>query len=652
MMYKGYRFYFVGGSPFCKIGGEMKTSKELTKWYQSKEFQKEYIYDGNDLGSTIIDDKTMFKLWSPVATKVELNLYESGNEDARKLGSFLLEKGEKGVFSYLHKENLKNTYYTYTVTTSEGEKEVGDIYAKACGVNGQKSMVVDLADTNPSNWEEDQFSYDANKQPIIYELHIKDFSYDLASGISEEKRGKFVAFTEDTGKNTGVEYLKNLGVTHVHILPMYDFGSIDEAGSEEQFNWGYDPMNYNVPEGSYSTNPFDGTVRIRECKEMVQALHRAGIGVIMDVVYNHTYHTDTHFQHTVPYYYYRTKADGSFSDGSACGNETASDHEMFRNYMIQSVMYWAKEYHLDGFRFDLMGLHDTETMNQIRAELNTLENGNEILVYGEPWYADEPAMQKGCIPSITKNVAHLEKGIAIFSDATRDSIKGSVFYEEEVGYVNGDPTLAEEVKKAVLAQGRPGQIISYVSAHDNFTLYDKLVMSLNKEWDFTTKDEAMIQINKLCAGIIFTSGGAAFFQAGEEFARTKLGEGDSYKSSPLLNMLDWKRSETYTDLVEYYKNLIDFKKQSETLMDKNCDRIEKIEFIEQVDKNIVSFVIKDDIHKFVVYNPYSEEVQVQVPEGKWNLISDGNLFMEQGREIVIEKTYLANSSSAIILEKI
>ena len=366
-----------------------------------------------------------------------------------------------------------------------------------------------------------------------------------------------------------MSWLKWLGVTHVQILPMYDYGSVDETGKKLQYNWGYDPMNYFVPEGSYATDPYHGEVRVRECREMIQALHRAGIRVIMDVVYNHTFSIDSVFQKTVPYYFYRQEADGSFSDGSACGNDTASERRMYRRYMIDCICYWVKEYHVDGFRFDLMGLHDTETMNEIRAALDCLPGGKEILMYGEPWTAGKTAIQPGYEQALKCNAALLSDRIGFFNDDIRDSIKGSVFEVKETGFVNGAKGLETQIRSSVLGfcDGMGGyqpssahQSVSYVSAHDNYTLWDKLVHTLtdSMEPDFGAYNEAALAQNRLAAGIYFTCLGITFLQAGEEAARTKYGDDNSYRSAAKVNQLDWTRMHEYRDLAEFYRGLKEF----------------------------------------------------------------------------------------------
>ncbi|MFI3200728.1 MAG: type I pullulanase [Eubacteriales bacterium] len=632
---------------------------ELNKMFYSKEFEEEYTYKGMDLGATVTKTGTIFKVWSPTASEVLLHLYKSGEEDSVPYESKAMKQGSEGVWELQSSKCLDGTYYTYEITARNENLITGDIYAKACGANGKRSMVVDLASTNPKGFEEDSYCYDSTKQPIIYEVHVKDFSYDQASGVEDTCRGKYLAFTKegtcldlDCKKPTCVEYLKKLGITHVHLLPMYDYGSVDELGSDEQFNWGYDPVNYNVPEGSYATNPRDGRVRIQEVKEMIQALHKAEIGVIMDVVYNHTYSTDSYFQRTVPYYYYRMDKNGTFADGSACSNETASERSMFRKYMIDSVVYLAKEYHFDGFRFDLMGLHDVDTMNEIRSALDALPNGKQVLVYGEPWAASPPAMKEGVVPADKAHLHLLESNIAIFSDDTRDAIKGSVFFEKESGYVNGTPELAKQIPNVVCAWDNPSQIVSYVSAHDNFTLYDKLVLSMKEERDFTTIQSDLLQVNKLCASMVMTSCGYTFFQAGEEFARTKNGIGDSYNSSPKVNCLDWKRAYENEDLVTFYQDLIAFRKSIPIFMNRNGNPREEIQFVEQQVPYVVSFLVIDENNKrcFIVYNPNEQEVEVTLPIGKWEVLCNGERFLQDSKEMVEDRRNVSGKSAVIVRE--
>ena len=620
----------------------MKSSLELKKLYESAEFKKQNIYEGNDLGATYNGASTTFKVWAPVADKISVCIYEKGTseeEGDKLIATKAMTKGEKSVFACEVSDlgDLHGKFYTYVVETEGESVETADPYCVACGANSLRSMVVDLARTNPEGWDKDEKPSIQIEEAVIYETHVKDFSYDVNSGVSAEKRGKYIAFTEhdtyytaDNGEKypTCVNYLKHLGVAYVHLLPIADSGSVDEAEAYHnpgaQFNWGYDPMLYNVPEGYYSTNPFDGAVRINEMKQLVMALHKAGIGVVMDVVYNHTFHTDNPLHHTAPYYYHRIDENGDFSNASGCGNETASEHEMYRNFMINSILYWAKEYHIDGFRFDLMGIHDTETMNAIRAALNELPNGEKILLYGEPWMAGPTAMAEGFIPATTANAEHLNEGIFIFSDSIRDAIKGSVFEADEPAYINstveGASEFVDDLKKAMVLPNR----ITYVSAHDNFTLYDKLLMSVETEKEETVaavakygkgtpneafeRKENIAKINKMAAGIYFTAAGIPFFQAGEEFLRTKYGEDDSYKSPADINKLDWKRAYENKDIVEYYASLIKMRKEHKELFHMSDNGGATVEF-KATEEPKVHFVVDKKVE--VVYNPSETCVEIK-----------------------------------------
>lgn len=651
------------------------TPLELKKYYSSDEFKSKYIYNENDLGIVYSKNKTIFKLWAPTACDVVLRLYNSGSdeeENFKQLNTFNMKKLDKGVWVKEVESDLDGIYYDYKIKIDDEVYVSADQYAIACGVNGKRSMVIDLDKTNPIGWNEDNYTRSKVECPVIYELHIKDFSYDKASGISDKYRGKYLAFTEngttlndDNIHKTGIDYLKSLGITHVQLLPSFDYGSVDESKDDKQFNWGYDPINYNVPEGSYSTNPFKGYVRIREFKEMILALHNAGISVVMDVVYNHTYSLDSWFQKTVPYYYYRQNEDGTLCNGSACGNDTASERRMFGNYIKNSILYWANEYHIDGFRLDLMGLHNVELMNEIRQALNELPNGKNILMYGEPWAADESPMEENAIPALKKNVDKLDEGIAIFCDNTRDAIKGNVFYGEVPGFVNGGEGFEEDIKSSVKAwcnttedwsPKSPKQIISYVSAHDNFTLYDKLVETLRKDKDYVKNDEELIRINKLVAAIVFTCQGTVFFQAGEEFARTKLGEDNSYNLSPELNKLDWTRAYEYKDLVEYYKGLIKIRKNFSGFYNGKLDIVDKIKFLPITEKGVVIYTLQNDNNTddlwnevYVAYNSTKKDIEVNLSNGKWQVLADSeSSFKFEKQEYVSGKTKIKPQSALIL----
>lgn len=558
---------------------------------------KEYAYDG-ELGAIYSPEATTFKVWAPLADKVALNRYATGSdaeEGAKDLGTYEMTKlmdGEKwtGVWTYTVEGDIKNTYYTYTIenpnhiynSTDYVEHETQDVYSYAVGVNGNRSMVVDLDSTDPEGWDEDKHVYvDSQADAIIWEVQVKDFSYNENSGVSEKNRGKFLGFTE-TGTtlnnegviSTGIDYLKDLGVTHVQINPFYDFATINEAGSDSQFNWGYDPKNYGVPEGSYSTNPYDGNVRINECKQMIKALHDAGIGVIMDVVYNHTYSVDGAFNYSVPEYYYRMDANGGYSQQSGCGNDTASERAMYRKYMREMLNYWTEEYHLDGYRFDLMGVHDGETMNMIREDMDAIDP--RIIMYGEGWGGNTVFDPKTCagtdtFMTIQANAAKLDPRIGFFNDQIRDGIKAGVFDGATAqGFVSGNKIYAKNIAYGVQANTfghgtwtaiTPEQCVTYASCHDNMTLYDKLVaINHGTSADYRARYADCIAQNKMTAGIISSCQGIDFILAGEEMGRSKDGDENSYKSAATLNMIDWSLLKTNADLVSYYKGMFELRK--------------------------------------------------------------------------------------------
>lgn len=573
------------------------TAKQWNQWFDSAEFDIEYEYHGHDLGASYAKERTTWRLWAPTAQNVCLQLYKTGSDDeqgAEKFNTVPMEKKERGVWSLTLEGNWAGIYYTYLVTNIDKTVETADPYAQAAGVNGRRSMVVDLVSTDPEGWEQDvNLPMDKSTDAVIWEIHVKDFSWDPASGM--KYRGKYLAFTEeDTHVKdhpelpTGIAYLKKLGITHVHLMPCYDYLTVDESDDKkEQYNWGYDPQNFNVPEGSYSTDPYHGEVRIREFKQMVQALHQAGIGVILDVVYNHTFqYEDSAFQRTVPYYYYRTWPDGTKANGSGCGNEVATERPMVRKYIIDSILYWAKEYHLDGFRFDLMGLYDVETMNMIRAELDKLPGGTGILMYGEPWGAEPPQLRKGCMAANKNNIRLLDNRIAVFNDETRDSIKGSVFDVKTPGFINGAWYQEGAIRNSLQGWAgpfstvkMPTQTVSYVSAHDNFTLWDKLVNVENlAPAGYDVPNPSCMAANKMAAALVLLAQGIPFMQAGEEFGRTKKGDGNSYHSLSSINQLDWARTGLFGELLEYYKGLIQIRKSFSALRCTGGKSIRKMVF--------------------------------------------------------------------------
>ncbi|WP_407690915.1 type I pullulanase [Ruminococcus turbiniformis] len=616
----------------------MKTPLEWKKYYESPSFRENYIYKGNDLGVSCTAGRTLFKLWSPSADSVTLNLYREGSA-GEAYAHIPMSGEENGVWSFAAKENMHGVYYDYTLVIEDETVTSADPYAKACGINGRRSMAVDLRLTDPDGWEFDR-SPEKGPEQVIYELHVKEFSWDASGGFPEEVRGKYKAFTcgsttlyHDGIHPTGLDYLRGLGVTHIQIMPAYDYGSVDEEGEDTQFNWGYDPVNYNVPEGSYSSDPAHGEVRVREMKEMIQALHARGFRVIMDVVYNHTYSLDSWFQRTAPWYFYRVFDDGRISNGSACGNDVASEREMCADYILQSVLYWTQEYHIDGFRFDLMGLLDVGLMNRIRRELDERYGKGEKLLFGEPWAAGETAMEGGAVPALKKNISLLDENIGMFCDDTRDAVKGSALKVKKPGFING----AEEKEEDIISSAgawcgeqtgkkygvkAPSQVITYVSAHDNQTLWDKLTETMPG----SDREEKM-RLNRMAAALYMTCQGTLFLLSGEEFARTKEGMEDSYNAPISLNRLDWEQAWENRSLVEYYQGLIALRKQLPGLCDKSEEASARIFGIAK-EEGAVSFLVDNrpqerwSILK-IVYNSSRKTKKVSLGGEKWEVLCDG-----------------------------
>lgn len=618
-----------------------KTPAQWKTLFENVPFHRENYYTG-PLGPDYAPGGTCLRLWAPTAEAVTVTLYHKGDGGA-VLGTEPLVRGAHGVWSIWLPGEQHGRYYTFAVTVNGITRESGDPYARAAGVNGVRSMIVDLARTAPSGWERDVRPTIPPAQRAVWEVSVRDFSQDAASGVRPAWRGKYMAFTQqgttlhgDGIHPTCLNYLKRLGVKYVQLMPIFDFGSVDEAKPLlRQYNWGYDPTNFNVPEGSYSTDPTRGEVRIRECREMIAALHAAGIGVVMDVVYNHTYRTENPLNNTVPYYFFRQNADGSFSNGSGCGNEFASERPMARRYLIDSILYWAKEYHIDGFRFDLMGLYDAESINAVRAALDALPGGRDILLYGEPWQGGASQLHR--YEANKANLAMLNERVGIFCDDTRDAIKGGCFDAREPGYVEGKPGSFWDIGAAVAAWCRsdrlpphaPSQIVSYVSAHDNFTLWDKLLCVRYEKPEFTARDTVALAQNRLAAGIYLTSFGLPFMQAGEEFARTKKGVGNSYRSSPALNRLDWNRAEQYHALVDYYRGLLALRAAFPLLGSTDRHAPEALQFF-ALEQPLVGWTLPavwGDGAAWsalcVFYNPTDTTRTVALPAGQWKLLSDG-----------------------------
>ena len=658
-----------------------------SNYFESKEFNEKYNYDGK-LGVIYSKKSSEFKLWAPLAEQVELVLY---GKDYNALESnktiIKMNKENRGVWRARINEDLSGEYYNYLVRNNGKTYESVDPYAKAVSINGEKSMVIDMESTNPKGWSNDKKPIlNDVTDSIIYEAHIRDLTKDEASGVITELRGKYIGAVLENSKikgtsiTTGVDHLKELGITHIHLLPVFDYGSIDERyDSTDNYNWGYDPQNYNVPEGSYSTNPYEGAVRISEFKEMVYRFHQAGIRVVMDMVYNHTYNLESPLNLTVPGYYYRKDKYGCYSNGSGCGNETASERYMFRKYMIDSVLYWAKEYHIDGFRFDLMGLHDLETMRIIRNELNKVDKS--IIMYGEGWTCYDTPLNIN-ESAVKNNICKFDDlQIAAFSDDARDSIKGSVFLKESLGFVNGGDNYEESIKYTICASTKhdeidlskvvysksfwanePYQTITYDSAHDNNTLFDKLRMSCKDE-----NEEELLKMNKLAAAIVLTSQGISFLHEGEEFARVKenlQGEiiENSYNSSDYTNELKWLRKQRYIDLFNYYKGLIKLRKEYKAFrMNSNKEIQNNISFMakgnEFKDEHMVGYFINiedynDSYSKIaVIFNANKYNVEVDLNEGKWNVLVDGEKADSEVQYKIEDSIVNVSARSACILIK-
>lgn len=575
------------------------------------------------LGAIYSKEKTTFTLFSPVADSVFVIFYDKGNDSA-ETGRLEMMRGEGelcSIFSATAEGNLDGVYYTYEVHTADGTFSSHDPYARACGVNGHRSMVIDLSKTDPDGFaDEDRPKLADPMSMVITEVSVADVS----AGASAHSRypGKFKAFTEDKT----LSYFKDMGVTHLQLMPSYDFASIDESDSlKEQYNWGYDPYNYNVPEGSYSTDPFNGAVRVREYKEMVHSIHEAGLGVIMDVVYNHTFNVhDSCFYKTAGNYFYRMLDAAKYSDASACGNEIASEKPMVRKYIIDSLCYWASEYHIDGFRFDLMGVLDIETLNEARKAL--LKINPDIIMYGEGWTGGESTLPESARGM--KINAPRTPGIGMFSDDIRDAVKGHVFYMDELGFVNGAADRGEELKQAVTCAKwakSPMQSINYLSCHDNYTLWDRFIISNSHE-----SEEMRIRMNKLAAAILFTAQGIPFFLHGEEFARTKISEADgapvenSYCSPLSVNAIDYDRAEQFSDLKAYYKGLIALRRAHKSFYLDTVDEIKKsIHFMDDMPDGVVAYTIDNDTEKvFVAYNAGKNKITIKLADALWEVLAD------------------------------
>ena len=636
--------------------------------YSTDAFETEYTYTGDDLGAVWTADSTTFRVWAPTAESVTLRLFESGKSYVDDLTEEIeMTPDANGTWVAAKSGDLNGIYYTYSVVVDGVEREACDPYARTTGVNGVRAMVIDLDSTDPEGWENDANPHagESINDAVIYELHVRDLSVGADSGITNA--GKFLGLTETGtktpgGVSTGLDHIKELGVTHLHLLPIYDFGSVDETHTTAGFNWGYDPVNYNVPEGSYSTDPYNGEVRVAELKQTVKALHDNDISVVMDVVYNHVQSGgDFCFNKIVPGYFSRINDDGSYSNGSGCGNDTASERSMVRKYIVDSVCYWADEHHIDGFRFDLVGLLDTETVNEIVTEVH--KDHPDVIFYGEGWTLDTNVTKEGYTLATQPNAQHTP-GFAYFNDTIRDSLKGSVFEDMDKGYVSGKTDLEETLTRCFLGADTwcpsPAQTVNYASCHDNLTLFDRLQ---------TARPEAgredLIRMNNLAAAVYMTAQGVPFMQAGEEMLRTKVNSdgsfnSNSYNSSDAVNCLKWGdlEDEAYAQVFAYYKGLIEFRKAHGALRLGTAEEVASaVTAVDGLDANVLAFDIKGGVNGetaeelFIIFNANEESASVALPEGKWNVYVNGEKAGTQALATVSGGSAEVAPISAMVLVK-
>lgn len=607
-----------------------------------KDVEEKFRYTGNDLGATYSKKNTVFKVWSPFAEDVSVLLYHKCTDET-PYRHLPMKKSKEGVWSKTANGDLNGVYYTYQITYDGVTNETIDIYAKSAGVNGIMGMVIDLESTNPAGWDSYKpITLNSYTDAVIYELHVRDFSIDKSVNFCY--KGRFLAFVEkgmvnEAGDSAGIDHLKEMGITHVQLMPCFDYETVDESDVHKpQFNWGYDPKNFNLPEGSYSTNPFDGKSRVAEFKRLIHALHSAGIGVIMDVVYNHTYATaDSCFTKTFPKYYYRQWQDTEYySNGSGCGNEVATERFMVRKYIIDSLCYWAKEYKIDGFRFDLMGIYDNDTINEAYEKLHEI-NPN-IIMYGEGWTGSDAAYpyEKRAMKLNARSVPH----VGFFSDDFRDTVKGNNFEDRSSGYVNGETQNTAYVKEVMCGKvphpqipnlnkfswtDSPEQTVNYVEAHDNLTLWDKLSYTNSRD-----SEEKRIQMDKMAAAMVFLSQGIPFIQAGQEFLRSKplpggIFDHNSYNAPDIVNSLKWNRKSTYKSVTEYYKGLIAFRKAHNALRFKTKEEIgQNMKFFNDLPQRVVGFSLTGDteLEEIIVFlNPNDYDIELYAFD-KYNVFID------------------------------
>ena len=629
--------------------------KEMFLFVRSNDFDNYFSYDG-ELGALYEKEGTLLRVWTPTAKSVEVWIYA---DDSFKGPSTKIEMVQKpkGIFEAYLPGDQHGTIYVYKILFLNNRESISvDPYARATTVNGMKSVIADLNRTNPDGWGERLPAFGLPEEAIIYELHIRDFSISETSGIVN--KGKFLGLTEKntqnaSGRKTGLDYLIDLGITHIQILPMFDYATVDEANlTEPQYNWGYDPLNYNVPEGSYSTDPFDPFNRIFELKQMIRTLHDNGLRVIMDVVYNHVYDPkDQALERTVPGYFYRYNADGSLANGTGVGNDTASERHMMRKYIIDSVKYWAKEYHLDGFRFDLMGIHDSVTMNAIREALDKIDPS--IIIIGEGWEMSTPLPED--LKASQKNAQAMPR-IAHFNDSIRVALKGSDFGDEkDRGFISGknylEDLLLRNIKGAMHLSSHcsyvdPEQVIQYVEAHDNLTLYDKLLRSNPDD-----SEEVRIKRHTLATSIVLLSQGVPFIHGGQEFLRTKAGVANSYQSPDEINQFEWERVTTYQESVAYVKGLIALRKSEYLFRLHTHEEIDTHFTMLSENFNIVAFSLTNSEKKYIViFNGNRSDTIFRIQKGKYAiLVEDNQVFLESMPEAVLMEKILVKAHTTSVL---
>lgn len=636
--------------------------------YSTEEFEAKYTYSGNDLGAAWTPEGTVFRVWAPTAKAVKVRLYRGGTAGVDDLIEQIdMTADVCGTWVAQKAGDLNGVYYTYLVDLGGAVNEACDPYARTTGVNGHRAMVIDLASTNPKKWDKDTDPHAGADftDAVIYELHVRDLSSDESAGI--RNKGKFLGLIERGTTNaqgipTGLDHMKALGITHVHLLPSYDYGSVDESKPEEnQFNWGYDPVNFNVPEGSYSTDPYNGAVRVREMKQMVKGLHDNGISVIMDVVYNHVYDGGSFcFNQIVPQYFSRVAPNGIYSNGSGCGNDTASERSMVRKYIVDSVKYWADEYHIDGFRFDLVGLLDVATINAIMEEVH--KTHPNVVFYGEGWDMPTGITKPNCPMAIQAN-SHMTPGFAYFSDTLRDLLRGTVFDDHAPGFVAGAQGFEDTLRQCFLGQPywckSPSQTINYGSCHDNMALFDRIVFSTPNN----TRAE-QIRMNNLAAAIYMTCQGIPFMQAGEEMLRSKPRpdgsfEHNSYNSPDSVNSIKWDNlnEPEYQAVLAYYKGLIAFRKAHKALRMTTAEEVNaNISSINGLAPSLLAFQINGNVDGeasdalYIVFNASREAREIALPDGQWNVYINGE---QAGTKVLatVEGSASVAPISALVLVK-